>query len=618
MTREEQIKASGSPDFFPEQTKLKAGELDLIYENGAIRRIRLGDTEIIRMIYAAVRDRDWETIEPKIEAETIKTEVASFEISLKVRYQAGPIDFYAEYQISGSNNKILFRMEGEALSEFLKNRIGFCVLHPIQECAGKPGQAIHPDGSSSEFVFPEQISAHQPVKNLQAMHWEPGSGIKSSLGFSGDIFEMEDQRNWTDASFKTYCTPLELPFPARIQKGETISQEVELMVENESTFSPLAREFVFSFHPDRLSKMPELGTSVSSRTEPLTPYEAGLIKPLLLKHLRIEVNPGKSGFRNQLTNAARESGLLGCPLFVVLYLSEDYENEYREFVKQCRELNTEIAYLLPIGQNHLHFNSFDRIEPLIRFDFPGVKLGTGVNAYFAELNRIRPSLEKADFVSFTISPQVHAFDDSTLVENLEAQAEVIISAKLLFPGKPIIVSPVTLKQRFNVVATSREPESGGGSLSSGVDVRQESGFAAAWTLGSLKFLSQSGAGLVTYYETAGWKGLIQGEYLPELPYKFKARAKDIFPVYKALKEIAGFTEVIHSRSSHPLLFDGLIVKSEQETKLILFNFTHENLEIRIEPGCTLKSIRSMLDDTTTERSNQKLLLRAFDLVVISC
>ncbi|MFO7671026.1 MAG: hypothetical protein R6W31_15320, partial [Bacteroidales bacterium] len=290
-------------------------------------------------------------------------------------------------------------------------------------------------------------------------------------------------------------------------------------------------------------------------------------------------------------------------LFVVLYLSEDYQNEYREFVKLCGELNTEIAYLLPIGQNHLHFNAFDLIEPLIRFDFPGVKLGTGVNAYFAELNRIRPTVEKADFVSFTISPQVHAFDDTTLVENLEAQAEVILSAKLLFPGKPVFVSPVTLKQRFNVVATAREPESGAGSLPSSVDVRQMSVFAAAWTLGSLKFLSQSGAGLVTYYETTGWKGLIQG---------------DIFPVCTALREIAGTTKVIHSSSSHPLLFDGLMVKSEHETKLFLFNFSPENLEIRIEPTSSPKRFRSMLDDTITGSSNQKLQLRARDLVVISC
>lgn len=29
--------------------------------------------------------------------------------------------------------------------------------------------------------------------------------------FEGDVFEMEDQRNWTDASYKTYCTPWGCP-----------------------------------------------------------------------------------------------------------------------------------------------------------------------------------------------------------------------------------------------------------------------------------------------------------------------------------------------------------------------------------------------------------------------
>ena len=31
--------------------------------------------------------------------------------------------------------------------------------------------------------------------------------VELELLFEGDLFEMEDQRNWTDASFKTYCTP---------------------------------------------------------------------------------------------------------------------------------------------------------------------------------------------------------------------------------------------------------------------------------------------------------------------------------------------------------------------------------------------------------------------------
>ena len=42
----------------------------------------------------------------------------------------------------------------------------------------------------------------------------------------GDTFEMEDHRNWTDANFKTYCTPLAKPYPVRVESGTTIQQTV--------------------------------------------------------------------------------------------------------------------------------------------------------------------------------------------------------------------------------------------------------------------------------------------------------------------------------------------------------------------------------------------------------
>ena len=42
----------------------------------------------------------------------------------------------------------------------------------------------------------------------------------------GDVFEMEDQRNWTDGSFKTYVRPLALPWPYRLADGEVLRQSV--------------------------------------------------------------------------------------------------------------------------------------------------------------------------------------------------------------------------------------------------------------------------------------------------------------------------------------------------------------------------------------------------------
>ena len=617
MTRQKRLRTDGSDNsLFQQQTLLKAGQLSLIYENGSIRWIRLGDLEILRMIYSAVRDRNWGTIEPIILEEDIRIMKSSFEISLKVEYKSDPIHFVANYLISGSENHIRFELNGAAQSDFLKNRIGFCVLHPIRECAGKTATVIHSDVSKSEFIFPEQILAHQPIKNVQSIIWEPVPGVTSRLNLSGDIFEMEDQRNWTDASFKTYCTPLELPFPQEIRKGETVFQVVELKVEVANFHEKPASDFVFSWDSNKSYTLPELGTAICSQKETLTKQEANLLKKLPLKHFRVEIKMNMPGFRNDMVKATRECGLLGWPLFVVLYLSENYLNEYKAFCLLSRELKAAIKYLLPVGENHLSFAEFNELLPQIREDFPETLIGTGVNAYFAELNRSRLSIDQADFVSFTICPQVHAFDNASLVENLEAQAEVIKSAKLLFPDKPIFVSPVSLKQRFNVVATSAEPEPEPGKLPSSVDPRQRSVFAASWTLASLKFLAYTGANLATYYETIGWKGFMQGEQKPAIEKPFLAEANEIFPVYSVIKELSGYSTVVHSVSSHPLLFDGLVVSAENKLKMFLFNFTSEDIEIRTEPAIIYRTIDSLVYPTTPKFSAEKLILKAGDLVVI--
>lgn len=574
-----------------QRTILKAGELTLAYENGSIRWIRLGDTEIIRMIYSAVRDCNWGTIEPVIVKEDILVLESSFSISLEVEYKAGPIHFEARYLIRGDQKKLLFEMVGIAQSDFHTNRIGFCILHPVKECAGKTAQVRHADGSDSEFVFPEYISPHQPIKNIQSMTWSPASGLTAHLNLSGDIFEMEDQRNWTDASYKTYCTPLELPFPALVKKGDTVSQAVELLLDVPAIGHPKASTYSFTWDRKAELNIPSLGTAVSSRNQALTQSEIHLLKELPLTHLRVEVNMTKPDCIQNLEKAHRESTLLGWSLFVVLYLSDNYTPEYQTFISACQAAGINPEWILPVGQNHLPFTGFNELVPKLRTDFPQAMIGTGVNAYFAELNRSRPSIEKADFVSFTICPQVHAFDNASLVENLQAQAEVIHSAKRLFPGKPVYVSPVSLRQRFNVVATSDELLPLPDQLPSSVDQRQRLTFAAQWTLGSLKYLSQSGADLVTYYETVGWKGWMQGEQQPENKKLFPAQANEIFPVYEALKMLSGYSRIVPSVSSHPLLFDGLILSSEEKLKIILFNFSAEDIEIRLNgaalPGSTL-------------------------------
>ncbi len=166
-------------------------------------------------------------------------------------------------------------------------------------------------------------------------------------------------------------------------------------------------------------------------------------------------------------------------------------------------------------------------------------VGSGSNANFAEFNRQPMDAEALDRVSFAANPQVHAFDDQSVMETPEALPHVVQSARVLFPGKGVSISPLTLKPRFNAVALGPERVPLPGELPPNVDERQKEPFCAAWTLAVLAALAQSGFGSehdgskmngpgdsLTLFETIGPRGVMD-EGGP-------------FPVFEVLRQIALF------------------------------------------------------------------------------
>lgn len=599
---------------------LKTGHIELIYERGSLRWIRAGTTEIVRKVYAAVRDPNWGTIEPVILNEQIEAGQNTFRIDFDCHWYQPPISFNAHFTITGIGNTIQITMTGEALSDFFTNRTGFCVLHPVSECQGKTCKVTHPDGTFRISEFPFWIAPHQPMNNIARLEWEPYPGTKACLSFEGDIFEMEDQRNWTDASYKTYCRPLSLPFPYEIKKREKISQTIKLEIKSNRLVEPVKTgkniPVKFEIDPNRIFKFPEVGLCISSRPEPMLPEEAAYLKKLNISHLRAEIRPGDVNWQGHYARALEESEMLNAPLFLVLYLSEDYQKELLEIENQKSGVLQRVRYVMVVGQNHLPDDIiFDAAFPRLTQIFPGAKIGCGVNAYFAELNRNRPKTTNTDFISFTVSPQVHAFDNGSLAENLEGQKYVVESASQLFPGKPVFVSPVTLKQRVNVVAIGPEPEPMPGELPPQVDPRQRTNFAAGWTAISLKYLAQAGADLVTYYETTGWRGIMQGSYPSPLPEKFPAKTGKLFPVYNLFREWRNARQVIGSVSSEPLKVDGLVFADDQ-IKIVLTNFTGSPQQVefnQITSGWKIKNlcepeVRLMDEDTVTIMPDQVLVI----------
>jgi D-apionolactonase len=236
--------------------------------------------------------------------------------------------------------------------------------------------------------------------------------------------------------------------------------------------------------------------------------------------------------------------------------------------------------------------------------FPGASLLGGTNGNFAELNRDRPDLSIMDGVSYPINPQVHSSDEASLIEALETQADTVTTARSFSGSLPIVISSVTLKPPFNQAATEQEQPPLPGELPSSVDQRQMSLFAAAWTVGSLKYLAEAGAASITYYETIGWRGLVERQSGSLVPETFLSSPGMVFPVYHIFADIADFknADIYNCQSSQPLSVTGLCLHSDHRWQLLIANlkFASQNILVGPLPPGRLK-IRS-LDESTAALS----------------
>jgi len=583
---------SGSATPLPPRLTLRAGPLSLVYEAGDLRYVRLGEREVLRRVYAAVRDRNWGTVPAQLAEESVETGENRFRISYLATHRQDGIDFRWRATITGDEQgRLRFSMEGQAHSTFWRNRIGFCVLLPIQECAGQPCLARRADSPPRQGTLPLEVVPAQPVEpfaELTEMEWEAGPGVRACLRFQGELFEMEDQRNWTDASYKVFCTPLRLPFPVQISAGTPVSQAVELELEGRPASAPHAGQgppLTLSLEEGPFQPLPALGLGMASHGQPLGDGELELLRRLHLSHLRVDLRLDRQDWETALRRAHTEALALGAGLEVALHLSDQAEEELRALVALCAHLQPRVSAWLVF---HRSEKSTTRpwaalARQALKAWAPAVPVGGGTDADFYQLNQFRPPAELLDFLSFGLTPQAHAFDNPSLVETLEAQAYVLDSARRYFPDKPLAISPVVFKYRFNPVATGPQPEPPPGQLPPQVDLRQLSLFGAAWTLGSLRYLGAGGLDRLTWYETSGWRGVIERPGGSPLPGQFPSIPGAAFPLYHVLAWAGEFAggQLLPLGSTEPLAAVGLALRRGRRTRLLLANLQSEVQEVQV-------------------------------------
>ena len=143
-SRSAQMKQYGSDAPLPERRLLRAGPVSAVLEGGDLRYVRIGNTEIVRTLYIAIRDRNWGTIAPVYTRYDVQDDGDAFRVDLAAEHVSADVDFAWSGRIEGrSDGTIEYVLSGAPRKRFYRNRIGFGVLHPA-ELAGVPAVVTTP------------------------------------------------------------------------------------------------------------------------------------------------------------------------------------------------------------------------------------------------------------------------------------------------------------------------------------------------------------------------------------------------------------------------------------------------------------------------------------------
>jgi len=396
-----------------------------------------------------------------------------------------------------------------------------------------------------------------------------------------------------------------------VKSGDRVRQSVTLsLTGNVRPILPVnvGRSPQLSISTTPVVALPPLGLCVASHGRALSGREMDRLKALRLSHLRVDLRLEDPNHPACLEQASADANALGCGLHVALSLCEHTDKLLPAFVQHLERIRPSVLLWIVLHENEnpTSEKTVEQIRPALQKYAPTVLFATGTRDFFTEVNRVRLQPGAASSICYSNNPQVHAFDNTTMVENLAGQVYNVETARQFTP-RPVVVSPITLRIRNNADAANEKP----GALTelpSDVDPRQLSLFGAGWTLGSIAKLAATGfVHSLTYFETTGWRGLMETETGSPLPALFPSEPGVVFPMYHVFADLAEFgaKQVYPTHSSHPLLAEGLtLFDANGRRRVLVANLTRDLQELKIKTGTCTARVR-YLDETNAEEAMRR-------------
>jgi D-apionolactonase len=593
------IKLFGTEAPDGKRRELRAGPISAVFDSGALRYIRHHGGEVLRGIAYLARDKDWGTYAPAIENLKIRQSKNGFAIGYEAtcKDQDQAIRYSAKIDAS-SDGTLTFSAHATPLSDFLTNRTGFVVLHPLAGTVGRPVEVVHTDGKKAKRKFPKVISPGQPIFEIRSLKHEPFPGVAVTVLMEGNKFEMEDHRNWMDASYKTYVCSLLDPWPYTLEKGKSFSQSITLTVSGKPPKSRLrtsAAGTTITLAGTK-GRIPQIGLGVPMAEAAAALEAVDLIAAAKPQALVCQIDGRERGQEEAAASYRELSRQTGAPvtLEIILPAREPADKEVAAIASAVNAAGLTPASVVVTQMHDLKSfqpntprpwgPTYEEMAAAARNSFSDAVLGGGMLSYFTELNRKPAPKGVFDFITHTGCPIVHAPDDISVMETLETLPWIFASARAMIGKVPYHIGPTSIPCRDNPYGAAVAPNAENRRVClSNIDPRQRGLFAAAWNLGYLSAAARAGVDTVAVGSVTGPQGMIYRKLAHVQPW-FDGSGARVYPTYHVIAglAVASGARRIDTDSSTPSKVAALAYRSGAGQVLWLANLSGETQRLKIK------------------------------------
>jgi len=509
QSTEDLLALYGCTEPLPARQALRAGPLSCEWVGGRLGPVHVHGHEVWHGLAFLFRDSGWGTPEPVFDRIHHTADGDAFVLQLNGYVPCDPLDVLGggaadarlllRIRIAGhADGSLHLQAEATPTHDLLTNRCGWTVLYPLS-LQGRPIEALHVDGRSSRSTLPVEVPAWPPMTAVQTLRHEYAPGCWAEAVVPGEDYELEDQRNNADASFKLYSRSNFMPRPYLLHKGQTRVRDVHLRLLGEAPprrIAPAAEPLARKPDPQFARKGPRLGVVIepAMTRSLLAPARAALARwrPAFL-HLTLwapaafdQVDlPGLKA----LLDTARAPLRLDLCGFEGLGRGGPHETVCRHMAERLSSagVQPQIVAALPCGR---------QAAAWLRHCFGAATLGGGTPHFFAQLNRLEVSGGE-DFMGFTVCPIVHSAEDDSVMAGLQSLPSMLATARQRHPGRAWHIGPSSLSARASPFGRQPAVQEQRRVAMAPVDARMRGLFGAAWLLGHLAGAVYAGADALT-------------------------------------------------------------------------------------------------------------------------